>query len=627
MEQKEVKNKKILLICESPNKVLTLKQFLPSNFKVMASVGHISELNNSGLFNLGIDINNKFKGDYIISKDKKDIVKKLQEQVKLADIVYLASDPDREGEAISWYLKHFLKIPENKYKRITFHEITKKAVLNAIDNPRKIDEDLVAASQARQKLDKIVGYRLSPIAKIAIEAKSVGRCQSAGLKLIVEKEEEIQNFKTEKYFDLFVHFVKNNVEFKAKYVGTKDKEIKQIPTLDACKAIENSCINRDFNVANIDTKDIYDNPSAPFTTSSFQQEVSKKLGISVKKAMACAQKLFEGLSIGNNHTALITYIRTDSTEFAPEFLPILEDYIKTNYGIKYFSPIRKAKKAENAQEGHEAIRPVDLEMTPEKLAGYIEDPTLLKVYTIIYKRTIASAMAAAIISNTQYSIYNQEHKFVMNSREIRFDGYRKIYNYKDVEDKEKEEIVKEIFNVGEKLLNTSLERVAKETQPPKRYSESSFIKELDKKGIGRPSTFATILQTLLSEDRGYCKLENKFIVPTSKGIGLSHFLDKSFPDIININYTNELEKELDLIAKGKLTETKFLNEFYNKLEESINKVAPQASNKVICVCPVCGKGHIVERVAKQGYSKGKIFYACDQYPRCKTAYSKIEDIK
>lgn len=619
---------KKLVIVESPNKIKTLRTFLPrEEYDIVASVGHITQLQDKGDYNTGVLVNKNFKGLYEVMPSKRQVVDKLKRAVSKASFIYLATDDDREGEAISWHLKNVLKIPENKYERITFHEITKKAVLKAIENPRKIDNDLVAASHARQKLDKIVGYRLSPIARNKVAAKSVGRCQSAGLKLIVEKEEEIQRFKIKKYYDLFLHFSKNDVDFKAKYVGTKTKKIKRLPTLDACKHIENSCVNRDFNVTNIDISDTYENPGAPFITSSLQQEVTKKLNISVKRTMECAQKLFEGIDIGGEHQALITYIRTDSAEYSPEFLPILEKHVKTIYGKKYFSPVRKTKKSKTAQEGHEAIRPVDLEMTPEILSQYINDTTLLKVYDIIYKRTVASSMAPAIISNTKYIINNQEHEFVMNSREIRFDGYKKVYTYKDVKESKEEEVVKESFGVGEKLLNTFLEPVEKQTQPPKRYNESSFIRELDRKGIGRPSTFANILQTLLSIDRNYCRIENKYIVPTFKGIELSHFLDKAFPDIININYTNELEKELDLIATGKLNEIDFLKLFYKKLETSIHKVEPQISNKAIAVCPVCGKGNIVERIARQGYNKGKIFYACNQYPKCKTTYSKIEDIK
>jgi DNA topoisomerase-1 len=609
--EKRSSSNRVLVIVESPNKIKTLKEILPSNYIIKASVGHISEINDSGLHNFGIDPNDSFKTDYKISNDKKDVVKELKNQVDLCFKVIIATDGDREGEAIAWSLKKFLNIPESKYERVTFHEITEKAVLKAIDNPGKIDDDLVLASQSRQKLDKIVGYRLSPIARRQINARSVGRVQSAGLKLIVEREEEINNFVPDTYFDLFLNFVKNSKEFKAKYVGTAKKETKKLGSLDEVKSIVADCKKTNvYTVNNIETKEKLSNPKPPFITSTFQQEVSNKLGIGVKQAMSYAQKLFEGIDVNGKHIALITYIRTDSPEFAPEFLPQLESYVKSNYGDKYYSPIRKGKKAENVQDGHEAIRPVDLTMTPEKLSKFVEDANLLKVYNIIYKRTIATAMASAVTSETTYVIKNDVHLFNLVSKELIFDGYKAVYG--SFEDKE-EETTKETFKVGEILKDTSLEAFEKKTTPPSRYKESTFIKELESRGIGRPSTFASTVDTILSESRGYCVVEDKFIVPTEKGISLSHFLDKSFPDIINVNYTSELEENLDLIANGKLNDIDFLTTFYKKLEEAVNKVQPievnsQSTDKV---CPECGK-NLVYRTGRYGP-----FLGCSGYPSCK----------
>lgn len=610
-----------LLIVESPNKIKTLQQILKNaghSFIVMASVGHISEIKNSGEFNMGIDPSNKFKANYIISPDKREVVDKIKEQVELADIVYIASDPDREGEAIAWSLKKFLKIPDNKYHRITFHEITESAVLKALDNPRKIDEDLVRASQARQKLDKIVGYRLSPIAKKQIGAPSVGRCQSAGLKLIVDREKEIQNFVVETYFDLFLHFEKNNLPFKAKYFGTESNEVKRINTIEEIESIVKDCKKTStYTIVNVDKKEKYSYPKQPFITSTFQQEVSNKLGISVKQAMSYAQRLFEGIDVNGQHISLITYIRTDSPELSPEFLTTLEEHVKINYGEKYYAPVRKAKKSENAQEGHEAIRPVDLEMTPNKLSKYIKDVDLIRVYDIIYKRTVATAMSSAITSETVYTIKNNKHLFTLVSREQLFDGYKAIYG--SFEDKD-DEVSTETFAVGETLKNTTLEALEKHTNPPARYKESTFIKELESKGIGRPSTFASIVETILSSSRGYCILKDKTIVPTDKGIKLSEFLDKSFSDIINVNYTSELEKDLDLIASSKLNDVDFLTTFYSKLTDSINKVEP-IKREIITIedrfCPQCGK-NLVVRTGKYGD-----FLACPGYPKCKY----IENIK
>jgi DNA topoisomerase-1 len=328
--------------------------------------------------------------------------------------------------------------------------------------------------------------------------------------------------------------------------------------------------------------------------------------------------LFEGINLKGEHIALITYIRTDSAEYAPEFLSVLENYVKEKYGKNYYAGVKKVKKGENEQSGHEAIRPVDLEMTPEKLASYIDNDKLIKVYTIIYKRTVASAMKPATISNTIYSIYNNKNKFIMTSKELIFDGYKKVYTYAD-DNKDEDELIKETFNKGELLQNAYLEHIEKQTQPPKRYNESSFIKELDKRGIGRPSTFTTILSTIMSETRGYCETKDKYIQPTEKGIKLSHFLDESFPDIINLNYTSELEKDLDIIANGKMDDIDFLNIFYKKLEENINKVAPNQTShgdSDYGVCPNCGNKLLLR---KGPYGE---FISCSGYPKCKFTKKK-----
>ena len=616
----ELKNfKRILVIVESPNKCSTISKILKElnikNAVVMASVGHISEIKDTGVYNMGIDPKNKFKTEFVVSPEKRDIVDKLKDQVELADMIYICSDPDREGESIAWSLKKFLKIPDSKYRRITFHEITKKAIEKAFENPRLIDEDLVKASHTRQKLDKIVGYRLSPIARRRVQSKSVGRCQSAGLKLLVEREDEINKFVSETFYELFLYFSKNKQTFKSKYIGTESEEIKRFSSKEEVDKVV-SKLTDDFKIKSVEVKERTSNPKPPFTTSTFQQEVSSKLGISVKNAMECAQKLFEGINVNGEHIALITYMRTDSAEFAPEFLPILESYVKSNYGSKYYAPVRKVKKKENVQDGHEAIRPVDLDMTPEKLSKYITDEKLLKVYDIIYKRTIATSMASSIVSETIYTIENNKHLFSFSSKELLFDGYKAVYG--SFEDKD-DDITTATFDVGETLKETSLEAVEKSTTPPARYKESTFIKELENKGIGRPSTFATIVETILSSSRGYCEVadKDKCLVPTQKGITLSEFLDKSFPDIININYTSELEKDLDKIASGKLDELDFLTTFYNNLEKSINKVEPLEAVVSSKACPDCGKP-LVLRTGRYGE-----FLGCSGYPKCK----HIEKVK
>ena len=607
------KSKRYLLILESPNKVKTVSSILKelgySNVTVMASVGHITRINDSGLYNMGIDPKNNFAVDYVISTDKRDVVSKLREHAKAADQIILFTDPDREGEAISYHLKESLKIPNNKYIRCTTHEITKGGIEKALNNARKLDEDLIDAAKSRACADKIIGYRLSGIARNNVGAKSVGRCQSAGLKLIVQREEEIQNFKPETYYDFYLHFSKNKTDFTAKYTGTESKNIKSLKSLNDCQKIADECKKGEYSILSVEHKDSLENPRPPFITSTYQQEVSKKLGISVKHAMECAQKLFEGIEVGGNHVSLITYHRTDDPSFSLDFLPLLKEYVEENFGKEYYAPFKAGKKGENAQEGHEGIRVVDLNMTPERLAKHLKDDRLLKIYTIIWKRTVACGMKPAIIANTIYTIQNGQHRFSMTSKELKFEGYRVVYNYGGDEDDSDNQLIKETFKEKEVLQNTSLEAVEKQTKPPARYNESSFIKALEKSGIGRPSTYATILGVLLDEKRGYCKVEDKNIVPTELGTKLSHFLDDKFSDVISLTYTAELEKELDLIANHKLNWLTFMNDFYNNLEDNIKKVQPEEAEER--TCPQCGM--------KLKIRKGKygLFYGCSGYPDCK----------
>lgn len=602
--------KRNLILVESPNKIKTISELLkgdPDNsYIVMASVGHISYIKDSGIFNMGIDVENNFKANYQISPDKKKTVDELKEQVKIADKIYIASDPDREGEFIAWSLKKFLKIPEDKYERITFHEITKKAILNAIANPRKIDEDLVDASDARRKLDKIVGYRLSSNTRTNIGAKSVGRCQSPTLKLLVNREEEINNFKSEEFFSLFLDFKKDKDLFKARYCD-KAGETLVIKSLTDCENIINKCENKDNKIYDIEKKEILEYPQAPFTTATYQQEVFKRLGFDLETAMNYAQKLFEGINVGGKHIALTTYLRTDDPNIAPEFLPILENYVKDNYGNKYYSPVKKYKTGENSQEGHECFRVIDLEMTPARLSKYIQDDTLIKIYTLIYNRTLAAAMKPASYSTTKYIIKNDSGEyFKMNSKELLFEGYRIVYG--KYVDEDKEEIIKESF-VRDEIINKENSQYSYQkeyTKPPKRYTEASLQKELDKRGIGRPSTWTNIIKTVKSKDRNYCEVIKKELVPTELGFKLISYLEDNFKDIVDLNYTAEMEKDLDLIAKGKLNELDFLKTFYDRLDESIKK-----SVDIKETCPHCGSP-LVLRKGPYG-----AFLGCSNYPKCK----------
>lgn len=603
------KQDRLLLIVESPNKIKSVSSILKelgyNNIIVQASVGHISHLKDSGEYNMGVNPKT-FEMDLQVTPDKRDVVFKLKEQVKLAKGVILATDPDREGEAIAWSLKKFLNIPDSKYYRITYHEITKPAIEKALANATKIDEELVEAAHTRNCLDKIVGYRLSPLARQELRAKSVGRCQSAGLKLVVDREKEIINFKPENYYELFLNFKKNKSEFKAKYIGDDKQDITKLSSRDACEEIGKNCYKKPYSIKNIENKEINQNAPLPFITSTFQQEVSSKLGISVKDSMNYAQKLFEGVDINGKHIALITYIRTDDPVISDDFVPEIEKYIVKEYGKKYYGGVKKVKKSANTQAGHEAIRIIDLSMTPEKLKQYVKDSKMLKIYNLIYCRTVASLMKPRKVSDTQYTIINGKYRFLLSSKEEIFDGWKAAYNYQD--DKEKEEVVKETFAIGEVLEDTKLESIEKTTQPPSRYNEASLIKTLDKLGIGRPSTYATIVTTLLDPSRNYCVIDNKKMVPTDLAMNLVNFLDKNFSELVDSSYTANLEKSLDKISEGKLDRVSFLKMFYKNLEEDIEKVSPTIEQKI---CPECGSKLVVRK------SRYGMFLGCSSYPTCR----------
>lgn len=618
------KSKKYLFIVESPNKKSTISNIFKKcgydNITVVASVGHITHLADTGEFNLGLDTKNDFKPNYEIAQDKKQVVAKLKELVKSNDEIILASDEDREGEAIAYHLLEELKIPKTKYQRVTYHSVTKDAILEGIKNSRKIDMNLVNSALAREAADKIIGYRLSGIARNQTGAKSVGRCQSVGLKLIVDREKEIKKFIPEVYYELFLKFNLDDSDYVARYIGTEEIKVENFKCLADVQKVMDECNknNSNYIIKNIaeSEKKIY--PKPPFTTSSYQQDCINKLGMSSEKATYCAQKLFEGVKIKGEHKGLITYIRTDSSDVAPEFAEQLKQHVLDKFGSSYYTPIIQGKKKVNAQEAHEAIRPVDLEMTPEKLSEYIEDNDLLRVYKLIYNRTLAASMSPAIYSIKNVTINNEKNLFQLSLSKIKFEGFKKVYDEMFEEDKVPELNFK--LSVGDKLPdNAFLEYLIKETTPPRRFGEGSIIKKLEDLGIGRPSTYNTIVKTLKDKNRGFCEVQNKAFIPTELGINTSEFLDKSFSSVINLDYTAKLEETLDEIAKGKEERVNFLNAFYKNLEEDIDKVDVKINqsrntnsmNKEVKICPDCG----AQLVVKKGpYS---LFWACPNYPKCK----------
>lgn len=602
---------RILFIVESPVKVKTIKQFLPSNYIVMASVGHFAEIANTGLYNMGIDVENGFKEDYQVASGKKDIIAKLKEQVKFADKIILATDPDREGESISWFLKYFLKFAEGKYQRITYHEITEKAIMKALEQPRKIDCNLAEAADTRRDEDKIVGFYGSNLSRKCGKGNAIGNVMMPALAMVVDLEREILNFIPETYYDFYLNFSKNNVPFKAKYV-CKDK----LHSLAECQTIADECKGKNYIIDNITKKDSKENPKPPFVTNTLLQELNKKFGLSAEKSMSCAQELFQGVDIGGKHVALITYHRTDDATLAPEFVTELKQFIKDNYGKEYCGELRTGKKSENAQAGHEGIRVVDLNMTPDKLSKYLNNDLLLKIYSIIYKRTVACCMTPAVIANTIYDIKNGNHLFTMNSKELRFDGYRKVYYYKDDDDSSDSQIIKETFDKGEILQNCELEALEKQTNPPKRYTEASLIKDMDTLGIGRPSTYATITSKLYDAKNGYCVCKDKELVPTQAGFEEIDWLRESgLGEICDVRSRAKMEVELDEIAEGKKTKLEVLTPWWNNLKSIGDKILGGGEEGK--ACPKCGKPLVI-RKGKYG-----LFWGCSGYPNC----NHIESMK
>lgn len=607
-----LKDKSVLVICESPNKVSHIKEYLHkagyTKTVVMASVGHISNIkdNKDSYKNTGIYPDKDFYVDFEVTDDKKEVVKKLKAYADNSDYVYIASDPDREGEAIGWSLRKFLNIPDSKARRMVTHEITPKAVVKAFENPVDFDNNLVDAAHARAIIDKLIGYSLSHIAKTYVGAKSVGRCQSPGLKILVDRELEIRNFKPETYYDIYLYFTKKKTNFKAKYVGLEGTLVDHLKDKMEVAAVFNQCDGGKYTIKDIIKHEKQESTKPPFNTPSFQQEANSKLGLSVKDAMSIAQDLF-----GNG---FITYMRTDDTEMSEEFIPVLKDYIENNYGKKAYHEPKKGKKQDNTQAGHECLRITDPALTPEIFAT--KDPNTLhqKVYRMIWQRTIASALPSAIISETNYIINNGNHLFNMTSKEVIDEGYRKVYSYKDEDTKdEDDEIVKETFEKGEELKDTKLDMSEKQTQPRPRYKEATFVKELQKLEIGRPSTYATIVETILSQSRGYCGTDQKTkqMIPSELGITLTNFLDRNFNSIISLTYTKDMEADLDKIANGKLDKLTFLKTFLKNLEDAINANTEGKTKETDLVCPICGAPMVVRR-----NKWGKTFAGCSTYPKC-----------
>lgn len=599
-----------LIIVESPNKKATIKGFLDDSFLVEASVGHIRQLSDKGWYNTGIDPYDHFKMTFQNDPKKLKVISHLKDLVKKASVVYLASDEDREGEAIAWHLKEVLNLKPGQYKRITFNEITKKEVLKGLENPRAIDDSLVNAAFARSSIDKLLGYRISPILWQRTEGKSAGRVQSAALKILCDREREIANFVPHAYYVIDLLFKKDDVEVTAELKRVDGKKMDEIVDKSIAEAIAQACKEGKFHVSSVEDKERHVPAKSPFTTSTFQQECSSKLGIQPKEAMRCAQRLFEGLELSTGHTGLITYIRTDSSRMDEDFKNGVYSLVVDSFGIKYKGTVTESKSKSKEQGAHECIRVVDLKNTPEKIDPYLPDDHCRKVYKLIYDRTIASAMSDCVISDEKVVISDGKHEFETVGHTEIFDGWKKVYRYKD---KTEDEGSLPHLAKGEDIQDAEIKSIEKMTKPPKRYTEAKLISAMEDYGIGRPSTYASTMSILTDPERNYTKVENKSLVPTKTGMDVSKFLDDNFGDIINLKYTSDMESDLDKVAQGEEKEEQVVSEFFNDMMSEIAKLPEKKKEDEVVGrdCPECGKP-LVYRFTR----KGDKFIACSGYPNC-----------
>ena len=594
---------KNLVIVESPHKSKTIENYLGKDYKVVSSLGHIRDLATSGKYGFGVDIDNGFKPDYKIIKGKNKLVKELKKDVKDSDFVYLATDPDREGEAISWHLYDTLGLNDNNYKRIVFNEITKGAVLDSFNKARKIDDNLVKSQEARRILDRIIGFRLSKLMQSKTGGKSAGRVQSVALKLIVDREREIEAFVPEDYYEIEAMFQ----DFTAKLDSFGDNKL-EIKTEEDAKSILDNLSNM-FKIEKVDKKEKAKKSKAPFITSTLQQEASTKLGFTSKKTMMIAQKLYEGVSLKDETVGLISYMRTDSIRLSEEFTGATYSYIKDKFGSEYVGYVKKSKKTENVQDAHEAIRPTSIYREPDMIKEYLTNDEY-KLYRLIYYRALASLMKDAKVEATLVILDNNNYKFKVNGQVVIFDGYLKIYN--DYESS-LDVVLPDFDKYNGSILSDDIEYTKHTTKPPSRYTESKLIKEMEELGIGRPSTYAKTIDTI--EERGYVKVEDKKFVPTEVGIETTDKLQEFFKDIINVEYTRMMEDDLDKIAEGDLEWNKLLELFYKDFEPKVEvafkemeKKAPVATGEK---CPNCGADLVIKQ------SKYGKFVACSNYPTCK----------
>lgn len=625
-----------LVIIEGAGKKDTIKKYLGNDYDVVATKGHFRDLPAK---KLGVNLLKNFEPEYEIMPDKKDVVKMLKEKAAKADKVLLATDPDREGEAISWHLAHILGLNENDNIRIVFNEISKNAITNALKSPRGIDRKLVDAQQARRVLDRLVGYKVSPILCKKIQPKlSAGRVQSVALKLVVDRENEINNFKPQEYWTLNAILYKQSKteSFKANLAKINNKKA-EIKSQEEMINVLNVLKNGEYIVSNVKKTIGKTKPYAPYTTSTMQQDALNKLGFNLKKASSCAQELYEGVNIqGEGKVALVTYIRTDSVRVSPEAISMAKDYILQTYGEKYYPKTPNFYTSKSlAQDAHEAIRPISLDQTPEKVKPFISNDNY-KLYKLIYERFLASQMVESTYNLQVVEVTNENYMFKASGKTPLFDGYQIVYSYDKVNNKKTSKKSKDAVSdsddeeeglndklpelfVGDKLNLSELIDAQKFTKPPVRYTEASLVKEMEDKGIGRPATYAPTI-TLLA-NRNYTEKEGKFLKPTEIALKINELLEKYFDDIINVKFTAQMEDSLDEITQKDILWQDVIKDFYKdfevKLKQADNdytkfKLPPKETDEV---CEKCGSKMVI-RVGRYGE-----FLACSNYPECKNIKS------
>lgn len=611
--KEKTKKEKALVIVESPAKSKTIKKILGDSYQIEASYGHIRDFPPKVL---GFDVANDFEPSFIVIPEKKVVVKKLNDLAKKSDKIYLASDPDREGEAIAWHVRQVLEVPDEKINRIEFNEITPKAIKSAVEHPRQIDMERVKAQQTRQILDRLVGYKISPVLweKMRNYRLSAGRVQSVALRMICEREDEIDAFVPVEYWSITADLLKGKLPFSAELTKYKDKKIEIKNKEEADKIVADlTKKGLKYEVSKVTYRDTQRKPSAPFITSTLQREASSKLGYGVSKTMQIAQKLYEGIEIGGEPVGLITYMRTDSVRISDDAQAAAKDFITDSYGVNYYpkTPNNYVKgKGKNVQDAHEAIRPSYIEKTPDSIKQYLTSEQY-RLYKLIWSRFIASQMENAKVKNTSVDITADDYLFKTGTSKVIFDGFLKVYNENDDEpDSAKIPDLEQ----GDELKLQKIEPKQHFTQPPPRFTEASLVKALEEHGIGRPSTYAPIISKI--QQKGYVEKLEKALAPTILGRTLCRELIKYFTDIMNYKFTAQMETKLDDIAEEKAVWTDVLKDFYTPFTETVDsakKNMPKVLIESDVVCPKCGKKMIV-RTSRFGTQ----FLGCSGYPECKT---------